>query len=232
MGKIISNGIQYSGLMNVEGVFIDTDNVIQTETTFTTSMSYTAIKDCCVYILFCGNNTSSGFIKIGNKEVGKLSRNDSTGMYVGQYFYVKKGQTISAETPNVQGLSYIVYGIQSGSNVISAENNYSTDEQVIGKWIDGSDIYQKTYDVTTPLTNNANNKIDANFDSSLYYPISVEATCVLSDGVNVLNAPYVNLNANPTQFVSVFVADGLYVGVKGLSINSASVTIKYIKLSS
>ena len=139
------------GNINAYGVFIDTDNIIQANTPFTTSATYTATEDCCVYILFCGNNTSSGFVKIDNKEVGKLSRNDSTGIFVGQYFYIKRGQTISVETPNVQGLSYTVYGIQSGSNVISKGGiDYSTNEQKTGqKWIDGSDIYQKTYVITS-----------------------------------------------------------------------------------
>jgi hypothetical protein len=46
-------------------------------------------------------------------------------------------------------------GVKVGSNlsidesgVLSAENNYSTEEQRIGTWIDGKPIYQKTYSGT------------------------------------------------------------------------------------
>ena len=38
----------------------------------------------------------------------------------------------------------------SQSSGASASNNYSTDEQVVGTWIDGKPLYQKTIQITTP----------------------------------------------------------------------------------
>lgn len=38
--------------------------------------------------------------------------------------------------------------------------NYSKDEQVIGTWVDGRPIYQKTYETTTPSTSNESTLID------------------------------------------------------------------------
>ena len=41
----------------------------------------------------------------------------------------------------------------NGKKLSGEPHNYSTDEQVVGTWIDGSTIYEKTYDLSSnPIT--------------------------------------------------------------------------------
>lgn len=49
----------------------------------------------------------------------------------------------------------IIDVINSGSSEDTGIN-YSTDEQKIGKWIDGSDLYQKSYNITIPESDETN----------------------------------------------------------------------------
>ena len=115
MGKIISNGVQYSGLMNVEGAFIDTDNVIYNGT-FRGNVSYTAAEDCYVKFYLQPSSNQTLMVNVDNANIiayGALSK------YVGDIFPIKKGQTveITGADSNLDAVIQ-VFGIQSGSNVI------------------------------------------------------------------------------------------------------------------
>ena len=46
----------------------------------------------------------------------------------------------------------ILFCIATKNIYMSAENSYSTDEQVVGTWIDGKPLYQRTIAVTVPTT--------------------------------------------------------------------------------
>ena len=48
------------------------------------------------------------------------------------------------------------------SNTSPEANNFSTDEKVIGTWVDGKPLYQKTY-INVSITNDTDNIIDPNF---------------------------------------------------------------------
>jgi len=144
MGKIISNGIEYGGMTNINGVFIDTNNVIISLTEYKPSMTYTATEDCYVvlYTVF-GSNTT---IYINSEIVGNFDGSGNLG--ITNNFYLKKGQTISvANASSSYNSYYIVYGVQQGSTSQGSSGgiDYSTTEQKTGqKWINGKDIYQTT----------------------------------------------------------------------------------------
>ena len=62
--------------------------------------------------------------------------------------------TTDIATPRPTNTS-VLYCIKYNTSVLSTpENNYSTEEQRIGTWIDGKSLYQKTYNVITPATLN------------------------------------------------------------------------------
>ena len=126
----------------IEGTFIDTSNVVKSTTTFTSSMSYTATEDCYIsfYLVASG---SDGLIKIDTKKVGGFYTASTTGYSCG--FYLKKGQII-AVTGAHSGYSsdYTVYGVQVGSENLPEYHAYSTTEKIVGEWINGSPIYEKT----------------------------------------------------------------------------------------
>lgn len=126
----------------VDGVFIDTENVIKSTTSFTSSMSYTATDDCCIAFYIVGKQSADGLIKIDNKKVGGFFASSIEGFSCA--YYLKKGQTITVTNAHASYSSdYTVYGIQTGTKTGVPTHHYSTDEQVIGTWIDGSTLYEK-----------------------------------------------------------------------------------------
>ena len=147
MGAIIRNGIDYSGLINASGVFIDTSKVIKSNTTFRSSMSYTATEDC----VFVSYTLSNGDItvKIDNKWVGGAYASSTVGFPI--TLFLKKGQTISISGVNASyDSSYTIYGVLQGSNILP---DYSTTEHKTGrKWIDGKDLWEVTLVNTNAVT--------------------------------------------------------------------------------
>ena len=97
----------------INGVFVDTNNVIISLTEYKPSMTYTATEDCYIvlYTVF-GSNTT---IHIDSEIVGNFDGSGNFG--ITNNFYLKKGQTISVTNASSSYNSYyIVYGIQQGSN--------------------------------------------------------------------------------------------------------------------
>ena len=126
----------------INGVFIDTDNVIVSSTTWKTSMTYTATEDCFVVI---ENDAQNGHFKATIDGI-EIYDYGTSGQYVSiiQPFAVKMGQVFGATTNQNNTLHYTVYGIQQGSQETTKNEIYSTDERAVGTWVDGSTIYQKT----------------------------------------------------------------------------------------
>lgn len=125
--------------VNVYGTFIDTNNIIQSSTTFQSTMSYTATEDCYVTFYLVGNNNSNVQILIDNNWIASNYYDGTYGNGIG--FYLKNGQTISVSgTASNIDSAYMVYGIQQGSNTMI---HYDNTEQVVGTWF-GDTLYQKT----------------------------------------------------------------------------------------
>lgn len=186
-------------IMFVNGVFIDTDNVIQTLTTFTGETTYTATEDCVVIGSVSTKGGSSAYVRINGVDVlTHYSQNGEQSIY--QTFYLKKGQTIlfhnETNWANING--YVVYGIQEGTN--PSIPDYSTTEHKTGrKWIDGKDIWEITYTVAT-LPNTATMDIAAPIDMDLLLDIKGRASA--SNG-NQLAFPYTSTETSPA-IVDVF----------------------------
>ena len=165
----------------IDGVFVDTDNVIKSTTTFTSSMSYTATEDCFIpfYIVMSG---SDGVIKIDNKKVAGFIATSTVG-YSAAY-YLKKGQTISVTGTHASYPSdYTVYGIKTGTTHSKFQPIiYSTEEREIGVWTDGKPIYEKTYELSTALIINAHTWGTTSIDVSFVDKFIGEADIVTSGG--------------------------------------------------
>ena len=151
MGKIISNGINYSGLIQANGCFIDTDNVIVSETTFRSSLSYTASQDCYIKFYLVGKANTTTSIKIDDGTV--YSDWQSSVKTYATGLYVKKGQVVTVtNADSTYDSSYTVYGLQQGSPITFlseyASACYDTNEREVGCWIDGKPLYQKTVHIS------------------------------------------------------------------------------------
>lgn len=142
----------------IDGVFIDTSNVIKSTTTFTSSMSYTATEDCFIpfYIVM---SSGDGVIKIDNKKVAGFIAISTVG-YSAAY-YLKKGQTISVTGTHASYPSdYTVYGIKTGTTHSKFQPViYSTEEREIGVWKDGKPLYEKTFYYEGNINTNSTTEI-------------------------------------------------------------------------
>ena len=139
-------------VVNNNGLYFDANNVIVPTTTYTTEFYYTATQDCFIHVTVDNNDENSGYVTIDGIYVGGLwSEKWNLMEYL---FPLKKGQTLHAwqTDPNYTS-NYSVYGVQAGS-IANVQHNYSTSEQVIGTWIDGTPLYEKTVQVTSIPNNN------------------------------------------------------------------------------
>lgn len=121
-----------------------------------------------------------------------------------------------------------------GSSGGGSSHNYSTTEQVVGTWVDGSPVYEKTFVINNPAT--GNNTITHNI-SNLDMLISVSGFAKRADGYQqmfnfITNADNFNWNLLVMDFSSTdFV---LQVGSNYTStraIIKAVATLRYTKSS-
>ena len=111
--------------------------------------------------------------------------------------------------------------------VIGDANNYSTTEKVIGKWIDGKPIYQKTYSLTTPST--TNDVAIGSFDSSC---IVREMTGFVEDTSTHTYLPIMfKYGDDSNNYITVYItASGIRCKVaSGYTSKPVYLTVKYTK---
>ena len=120
----VTDEYDFDALYMINGVFIDTDNVIVSETTYSGQLSYTATEDCIVFVNVMGTTSGSGYVYINNKTVGRtyftISGSSAAAIHIyGNYYLLKKGQTLTTVTQSFSGidLQYAVYGIQTSDDV-------------------------------------------------------------------------------------------------------------------
>lgn len=168
------------GRINVNGMFIDTDNVIASGS-YSSTFSYTATEDCYIRVAIAGSANSSSTAYINGKQVFGVW-NGSNGIYTeSPLFPLKKGQVLTVNASNSATSSYIVYGVQPASNVVIIPDYlsscYSTSEREIGCWVDGKPLYQRTISFTVGSSGTYNTydtgiqnpeNILINFDASFY----------------------------------------------------------------
>ena len=150
----VTDEYDFDALYMVNGVFVDTDNVIKDDFTFDSSEhSWTATEDCILIgRLLALDSASSCYIRINDLYAFSSYSNTYA---VGTCVSVKKGQVVKYRSKSGGGADLTVYGIQSSDEVKSDYHIYSTDEHVVGEWIDGSIIYERTFELQqrTAITN-------------------------------------------------------------------------------
>ena len=126
----------------------------------------------------------------------------------------------------------VLYCIATKNIYIDPKNNYSTEEQVVGTWIDGKPIYQKTFNGTTHET--AGNWSIINIDAQV-------ATVISTDGK--INASHVWVPLNNYRgdsveaWVSITVTDNSHSTPNRINIKTGSsyiskpftITLQYTK---
>ena len=168
---------------------IDTSNVIYELTSSVEGTEWVATEDCYFIGEFIGgNNNSSNFYIDGVSVI----TNYSNSAIISNYFpiLVLKGQTVKYKAMSSDFIrTGKFYGIKKSENIL---HEYSTEEKVVGKWIDGKPLYEKTvYFGSGTLSNKAsvsfeNMNIDKimvisgtfedTIDGQLSIPVSLDGT--------------------------------------------------------
>lgn len=114
--------------------------------------------------------------------------------------------------------------------------NYSTDEQVVGTWIDGKPLYQKTYQISQ-FPNTTDVKIDTGITYGQATVLQAEGICFNPNSGSAYPVPFVNGGQQTYYKYDV----GLWIAVKDnklhICINTGSdwsyangyVTLRYTK---
>lgn len=117
--------------------------------------------------------------------------------------------------------------IPSGSG--TSEEIYSTEETVIGSWIDGRPLYQKTVQFTSPNNTGGTNVVYT--DDNANKPIDIEGFLISSSNDYIpLNMPTVGSGGN--GIYCGYYNESKYVmavGVATFTNRPVYMTIKYIK---
>ena len=81
-------------------------------------------------------------------------------------------------------------------------NNYSTDEQVIGTWIDGKKLYRKVYQATTPTTSSDRVTLVDTTNLNIDAPVDLYGYIIINDAGDCdrLNMYYTSTDFISTQF--------------------------------
>ena len=150
-GNLLFDGKEISGDGSSQVVYggIDTNNVIYELTSSVDGTEWIATEDCYfIGELVGGNNNGSNFAIDG---VGVGSHYSSSTISSSHFpILVLKGQTVKYKAMSSDFIrTGKFYGIKKSENIL---HEYSTEEKVVGKWIDGKPIYERVFtDVNVSL---------------------------------------------------------------------------------
>jgi len=120
----------------------------------------------------------------------------------------------------------------------NTSNNYSLNEKVVGTWIDGKAIYQKTYVYDQPVTNDSSVIIDSSITKNLIDTFIGEESTYRNSAETqwVSNPSYKQVSSNNTSLVDygsyriIIDSDGVKIIPNGTWSNPIFVfSIKYTK---
>lgn len=138
---------------------------------------------------------------------------------------LKKG--LRTTLTNVPALiDTLVRGLDGVEEATEEESTYSTTERIVGKWIDGNNVYEKTFEIPA-LPNNTTLNIDHGISIDKIVSIDAYAT----DNTNYLTIPFIfndmesiiNITAGKTRIV-IF-------SNRNASTYKGIVTLRYTKTS-
>jgi hypothetical protein len=110
-------------------------------------------------------------------------------------------------------------------------HKYSTDEQIVGEWIDGSPIYEKTLDITETSISSGSFAVNHNISNVGNYRVIVDAVVMTS--TTGFTLPYIASDGKAYSAVSSFGNSAIYfAGTSGWGSSEYShiyVTLRYTK---
>ena len=156
---------------------------------------------------------------------------------LGAYIIVNSGNSIKIKrisSSSESALTYLkIIGIKYGDTVKRKDYHvYSTDEKIVGEWIDGSTLYERTYNVSSLSSSSI--LIDSNITSETAKIRNTSYGSYRLSGGG-FNAQYVSHTSSSLFARIVFNPNGLYANIEGISsgvtASDFDITIRYTKSS-
>lgn len=124
---------------------IDTSNVIYELTSSVEGTEWVATEDCYFIGTLVGGNNKASTFYIDDVVVGS-QYSSSTIITANFPILLLKGQKVKCKAMDSNYIRTVkFYGVKKSENIL---DEYSTEEKVVGKWIDGKPIYEKVINGT------------------------------------------------------------------------------------
>ena len=157
-------------------------------------------------------------VKIINPEKDQILAYDDTTKT-----WINKKNGAVAELPN--NIAYITDSSETKEIKIRAnQHNYSTEEQIIGTWVDGKPIYEKVIIIDNPPSG-----IDVLYShgiSNFNHVININVVYITNGGIEYSEPIYLNSNFARSCAID---STNLYITTKGGNYIQLYVTIQYTK---
>ena len=237
MGMIIQNGKLFSG----EPKTTYTERVLWSgnQTVTTSGVDITLSDNLSEYDEVIFEYHDSSFNAISNFLVSGLTIGDSyiqeayRPNNLGIWFTYTNDISLNVKAISTDITHTKITGIKYGDTVKRKDYHvYSTDEKIVGEWIDGSTLYERTYNVSSLSSSSI--LIDSNITSETAKIRNTSYGSYRLSGGG-FNAQYVSHTSSSLFARIVFNPNGLYANIEGISsgvtASDFDITIRYTKSS-
>lgn len=164
---------------------------------------------------------------VGHLYVHSLTVQQSGSKYVSVDISSSASHTDMSSTIPTSAKFSLYYGTSSGIVELNTEVSYSTAERKIGKWIDGSDLYEKTVDFGA-LPNATNKQVNHGIDN-LGTMVEIKGIAIRSSDNASKPLPYSDPTA--TKIISLETTSSVIYTETGTNYSAynAWVTLRYTK---
>lgn len=184
---------------------------------------YTAIDDCYVFTSILSNNGVS-LIYINNVIVATLYNDKGTVVISYPPIFLEKGNTIKVERHGTESWMWHELKVYGVKNIENSLHEYSTEEKVVGKWIDGKDIYEKVIQVDNFIVGNNEIPLE-NLDTIINY----SGDLIFTDYPYYKRVfPYIQNNSQSKVAINHY-TNTKFVVVSAFKCNTINIIIQYTK---
>lgn len=179
------------------------------------SRDFTAEKDCYIEVETYANDNKEEHYYINDIFVGRESINGEV-IYL-KSFFLSKGDNLKLREGVSHSTTIRIF------DLLNNKHTYSTEEKVVGKWIDGKPIYEKTFSIT--ITNNVDNFVSDNFGDKVLRHFQIDFNGIsnnLTSSNNYSDTLFINTSNQLMYYIS-------RTGSWWNGLNTANITVQYTK---
>ena len=180
------------------------------------SRNFIAEKDCYIEVETYANDNKEEHYYINDIFVGRESINGEV-IYL-KNFFLSKGDSLKLREGVSHSTTIRIF------DLLNNKYNYSTEEKIVGKWIDGKPIYEKVIIIDNPTSD-----VDVQYShgiSNFNHVINTNVVYITNGSIEYSEPIYLNSNYARSCAID---STKLYITTKGGNYIQLYVTIQYTK---